>query len=163
MGVNPKIIKEITEGVLSGASGIIEALPSTEKKSQLKNELTKIVTESLNKSDSLKAEVLKTEMNGNWLQRSWRPIIMLSFGFVILSIYFILPVIDIWIDEPDLTKFYRGFKDHQGFWDLVYIGMGGFIAGRSVEKVATTVTKNIDLPFVRKKDRKNIIDADDRS
>lgn len=161
MGVSPKIIKEITEGVLSGASGIIEALPSTEKKSQLKNELTKVVTDSLNKSDSLKAEVLKTEMNGNWLQRSWRPITMLCLVFVILSIYFLLPLIDIWVDNEALTTFYKGFKDHQGFWDLVYIGMGGFIAGRSIEKTASIVTKNIDLPFIRKKDRKDKYNGDD--
>ena len=41
--------------------------------------------------------------------------------------------------------------------EIIKFGMGGYIVGRSVEKVADKVTKNIDLPFIRKKERKNLI------
>ena len=36
------------------------------------------------------------------------------------------------------------------------IDTGGYVVGRSVEKVATTVTKNVDMPFLKKKNRSNI-------
>ncbi len=37
-------------------------------------------------------DVLLAELNGNKLQRSWRPIIMLAFGFVVVYEYFISKV-----------------------------------------------------------------------
>lgn len=42
------------------------------------------------------------------------------------------------------------------FWELLKLGLGGYVIGRSAEKIANSVTKNVDLPFLRKKDRKDV-------
>ena len=139
---NIKIIKEAVEGVLSGASGIIDSLPSNDKKQQAKNELSLIVTNALNEALSTQADVIKTEMNGNLLQRSWRPLLMLTFGFILVCKWFG------WTD----ANIPEGLE--MKLMDIVQLGLGGFIVGRSVEKVTDRVTKNIDVSFLKKKDRK---------
>ena len=37
--------------------------------------------------------------------------------------------------------------------DIIKLGIGGYVVSRGVEKVADTVTKNIDIPFLKKKNR----------
>ena len=140
---NIKIIKEAVEGVLSGASGIIDSLPSNEKKQSAKNELSGIVLSELNNALESQEEVLKAEINGNWLQRSWRPLIMLGFGFIVMYSKFIAPAFGLPNTELNVE-----------FWDLLQLGIGGYVVGRSVEKIAHSVTKNIDVSFLKKKNRK---------
>ncbi|HAY88144.1 MAG TPA: hypothetical protein DCY51_01725 [Bacteroidetes bacterium] len=154
-------IKQAAEGILNPASKLIDNLHvSDDEKSSKKAELTKIVMDNLSSLTIQQAKVLQTEMSGNWLQRSWRPLLMLSFGVIIVSVYFLMPFVDIFVDNPELTAFYTNFKDEVGFWSLLKIGMGGYIAGRSTEKVAEVVTKNIDMTFLKKKDRKKGIEDD---
>jgi len=62
---------------------------------------------------------LRNETNGNWLQRSWRPIIMLLFGGLIVTSAFIQ------------LQFNQVPAE---FWGLMKLGIGGYIAGRTVEK-----------------------------
>ncbi|MGB0881881.1 MAG: 3TM-type holin [Vicingaceae bacterium] len=140
---NSKIIKETIEGVLNGASGIIDSLPSNDKKHAAKNELTGIVLNNLTKALDVQRDTLVTEMKGNWLQKSWRPILMLCFGFIVMYSKFIAPAFG--LSNANL--------EHE-FWTLLELGIGGYVIGRSVEKIGENVTKNIDLSFLKKKDRK---------
>tara|TARA_R110000851_G_C12884368_1_gene546403 strand:- start:58 stop:456 length:399 start_codon:yes stop_codon:yes gene_type:complete len=62
------------------------------------------------------------------LARNWRPITMLVFVLIILNNYLIYPYIQLFGGTavqlpipPDM-------------WDLLKLGIGGYIAGRSVEK-----------------------------
>lgn len=139
---NIKIIKEAVEGVLSGASGIIDSLPSNEKKQEAKNELSAIVLDALTKVASSQEEVIKKEMGGNWLQKSWRPLLMLTFGTILVCKWF--GFTDSTIPEDLELK----------LMDIVQLGLGGYVVGRSVEKVTDKVTKNIDISFLKKKNRK---------
>lgn len=41
------------------------------------------------------------------------------------------------------------------FWSLLEIGIGGYVIGRSVEKITDKVTDKIDLSFMKKKNRTN--------
>ena len=60
----------------------------------------------------------------------------------------ILIVIGAFVDIPYLA-------DSSPFWTLLKIGLGGYVIGRSAEKISDNVTKNADLSMLRKKDRKN--------
>ena len=62
---------------------------------------------------------LRNETSGNWLQRSWRPILMLLFGCLIVTSAF-MPL--------------HFNQVPAKFWDLMMLGIGGYIAGRTVEK-----------------------------
>lgn len=95
-------------------------LPSRQKK-QLESELSQMIYTLEERIASEQAVVLREEARGNWLQRSWRPLVMLTFAFIIL--------IGIFTDLPLLA-------DTSRFWDLLEIGLGGYLIGRSGEKIA---------------------------
>lgn len=131
-------------GDITGAVGnALDAnLTNEDEKLAKKNELTEILTTKISEVISFQRDILVTELNGNGLQRNWRPIVMLAFAFIVVYRYFIAPVFHLeLIDMPEK------------FWSLLELGMGGYVIGRSVEKVADTLTKNIDLPFLKRKDR----------
>lgn len=131
--------KDMADSLGSAIDGIAT---SEEEKLKAKNELTTIVMDHLVSFQQTVSTVLLAEMNGNWLQRSWRPIIMLAFGFIIIYRYFISPVFG-----------FTAIEMPERFWDLLEFGMGGYVIGRSVEKVADTVVKNVDISFLKKKNR----------
>lgn len=136
--------------VLEDAGKVIDGLStSNEEKSAAKNELSRIVLDSLNRLNDAQRDVLVAEIQGNKLQRTWRPVVMLTFAFIVAFHYFFYPIARAFNPElPDLPPLL------DKFWTLLEIGIGGYVIGRSVEKTAVTVTKNVDVSFLRKKDRK---------
>ncbi|WP_339859112.1 3TM-type holin [Pseudohongiella acticola] len=70
------------------------------------------------------AKVIMAEAQGeSWLQRSWRPIAMLTF--------LVLVVCD--------SFGFLAFRLSDEAWDLLKIGIGGYVVGRSGEKIAPHV------------------------
>ena len=104
------------KGIVETVAGVIERLSisSTEKK-RLKQELETLLVDYEREHLQVQSGVLRSEAQGNWLQPSWRPVIMLAFAVVILAGMF--------TDLPLL-------EDTSRFWDLLEIGLGGYIVGR---------------------------------
>lgn len=129
------IFKSIAE-ILKPASDIVdEVITSKEEKLQVKNQLETIknqmaikMLEYETKLYEAQAKIIHSETVGSWLQRSWRPIIMLMFGFIIVYEYFISSVLG--LPKANLPV---------DFWDLLKIGFGGYVVGRSAEKIAPHV------------------------
>lgn len=109
------------KGIVETVAGVIErlSLSSTEKK-RLKQELETLLVDYEREHLQVQSGVLRNEAQGNWLQRSWRPVIMLAFAVVIL--------VGMFTDLPML-------EDTSRFWDLLEIGIGGYVIGRSAEKI----------------------------
>jgi hypothetical protein len=83
----------------------------------------------------MQTDIIIAEAKGNWLQRSWRPILMLSFGFIVIYTKFIsqlAPQLITPVLEPE-------------FWSLLKLGIGGYVIGRSGEKIAATVANKITI------------------
>jgi len=73
-----------------------------------------------------KSSIIIAEAQGNsWMQRSWRPITMLTFLALVVADSFG------WLPNP-LAK---------EAWTLLQIGLGGYVTGRSLEKLAPKVTE----------------------
>ena len=76
------------------------------------------------------ASVIKAEAQGEeWLQRSWRPLVMLVFTALIVCR---------WMGwaSPDLSEALE-----LKLLGIVQLGIGGYIASRGVEKVAATIRR----------------------
>lgn len=116
-------------------------ITNDDEKSKAKKELAEVVLKSLNEVANVQGEVIKKEMEGNFLQKSWRPLLMLTFGTILVCKWF------------GLTDGNIDYELELKLMDIVQLGLGGYVVGRSVEKVAGTVTANIDMPFLKKKDR----------
>lgn len=67
-------------------------------------------------------QIITAEANGNWLQRSWRPLMMMIFTALIVSRWFG------WT-APNLSE-----AEYEHLWSIVELGIGGYVIGRSVEK-----------------------------
>jgi hypothetical protein len=74
------------------------------------------------------AEIVKAEAQSqHWLAACWRPILMLTFGGLIVAR---------WLgwSAPNITE-----AEVLKLWDIVQLGLGGYVIGRSVEKVVPAI------------------------
>jgi hypothetical protein len=125
-----KILGWFTGGVVKEVGNVIDKLfTSEEERIKAKNEVFKVLQEQQLELQKLQTEVILAEANGNWLQRSWRPILMLAFGFIVIYVKFIAPLFSLPI--PPLEN---------EFWNLLQLGVGGYVVGRSAEKIAGNIT-----------------------
>jgi hypothetical protein len=121
-----KIINWFSTGVIGEINKVIDNLfTSDEERMHAKNEMLKILKEQQLELQRLQTEIIVAEANGNWLQRSWRPILMLAFGFIVIYVKFLAPLFDFKIPELE-----------NEFWNLLQIGIGGYVIGRTGEKIA---------------------------
>lgn len=71
-----------------------------------------------------RVEIVKTEAaSEHWLAANWRPILMLTFGALIVARWFG------WA-APNLSE-----AEYLKLWDIVQLGLGGYVIGRSAEKI----------------------------
>jgi len=125
-----KILEFLGGNVIKEIGGIIDNLFTTdEERLEAKNKIFKVIQEKELELQKMQTDIIIAEAKGNWLQRSWRPILMLSFGFIVIYVKFLAPLFDLTI--PPLEN---------EFWDLLQIGIGGYVVGRSAEKIAKSVT-----------------------
>lgn len=75
--------------------------------------------------------VIVAEASGNWLQRSWRPLMMLTFTVLIVAR---------WMGwtAPNLAP-----AEYDHLWSIVQLGIGGYVIGRSAEKVAPAIVEAV--------------------
>lgn len=77
---------------------------------------------------SARAEIVKTEAaSSHWLAANWRPLTMLTFAGLIVARWFG------WA-APNLSE-----AEYLKLWSIVEFGLGGYVVGRSVEKIAPSV------------------------
>jgi hypothetical protein len=120
--------------IFEPAAKLIDSVhTSTEEKLQLKNTLETIQNEMHSKVLEYETQLLKSktdiitaEAGGqSWLQRSWRPITMLTFLALVVFDSFG------WLANPLAVE----------AWTLLQIGLGGYVTGRSLEKITDKVKK----------------------
>jgi hypothetical protein len=111
--------------VLGIGSKLIDRLwPDKEKADAAKLELFRMqqsgeLQEFIGKSEIIKAEAASS----NWLAASWRPITMLTFVALIVARWF-------GFAAPNLSP-----EEYIKLWDIVELGLGGYVIGRSAEKI----------------------------
>lgn len=93
----------------------------------------------------LEAEIVKArqatlvaEIQGqSWMQRNWRPFTMMSFVAIIVNNFILFPYLKAFgVEEATLLQI------PEGMWTLLQIGVGGYIVGRSGEKIVQNLAAN---------------------
>jgi len=112
-------------------SGLDKLFTSKEEKILAENAIKQILVQKQLELQKMQTEIIVSESNGNWLQRSWRPILMLAFGFIVIYVKFLAPLFDFRIPELE-----------NEFWNLLQLGIGGYVVGRSAEKISKNITIN---------------------
>lgn len=117
------------EALLGIGSKLIDRLiPDEGAKDAARAELMKMVQEGELRELSARTEVITAEAKSeSWLAQSWRPITMLVFTALIVARW--LGWSAPGITEPEVLK----------LWDIVELGLGGYVIGRTAEKIAPTI------------------------
>ena len=68
----------------------------------------------------------------SWITSNWRPLLMLVFGGLVVSRWFGLGVAAIPLEIEEQL------------WTIIKIGIGGYVGGRSIEKIASVVGEVMD-------------------
>lgn len=70
------------------------------------------------------AKIIETEAKGGFLQRNWRPLMMLTFAGLMVAHWF-------GFTAPNIPE-----SVQNSLLNIIMIGIGGYTVGRSAEKVA---------------------------
>lgn len=87
-------------------------------------------------TEQIKAQssVIVAEAKGDsWLQRNWRPMLMTLFGFIVFNNYVLYPYLSLFWEQAPVLEI------PGPLWGLLKIGVGGYVVGRSSEKIVDKV------------------------
>lgn len=117
--------------ILGIGSQLIDRLwPDEEKKAQAKLALMEMAQKGELQELAARAEIVKAEASSeHWLAANWRPILMLTFGALIVARWF-------GYAAPELSE-----AEYLKLWSIVELGIGGYVIGRSAEKIIPGVAE----------------------
>ena len=124
----------IGKAVDKGLDVVDQIVEDKDQAARLKTEIrTQIEAQAHSERQALikeQGKIVGLEVQGeSWLQRNWRPLLMLSVVAIVVNNYIIYPYLSLFgvpatsLDLPDRL------------WSLMQIGVGGYVAGRSGEKI----------------------------
>jgi len=133
---------------------IDKLIPDPTLKAKLKAEITtKVISHKDQIIDAQRRVVLQELAVDSVLTRSWRPILMFLIMVLLLVYGLVLPFADLFADSP--IAFKPRWQDiPDGLWNLLSLGLGGYIGGRSLEKIVNTLKRPSSGPPSIKKFRR---------
>jgi hypothetical protein len=101
-----------------------DVVEDKDEANKLKFQIQKQLLESKSGELEAQAKIVLAEAQGSWLQRNWRPMLMVTFAGLVVAHWFGLTASNI----PESVQ--------NSLLNIVMVGVGGYVAGRSAEKVA---------------------------
>ena len=104
--------------------------PDAEARQKAEAEINAALIARAGELERAASDIVVTEAQSeHWLTASWRPIVMLTFTALIVARW-------LGYSAPGITE-----AEALRLWSIVEIGLGGYVIGRSVEKVAPQVAE----------------------
>jgi hypothetical protein len=141
--MNPLLIPVIGD-LFKGIFDVVDSVHTSEEeklnmKQQIFNAQAALYSKVLDFETRLseaQAKIIEAEAQSeNWLAANWRPLVMLIFTGLIVNkwtgLFTLLGLPPVYI-EPEIEK---------ELWMVIQIGLGGYVAGRSLEKIAPAVAE----------------------
>jgi len=132
----------LIEKLIDPISTILDkVVPDADTKAKLAHEIATLADTQSHEEimagiDQAKAVIVAEANSDSWIAKNWRPLTMLVFTFIVANNYILYPYLSLfWADAPELEL-------PVYLWDLLKIGLGGYVVGRSAEKVATNWKAN---------------------
>lgn len=131
-------VTDLIAGIFKPAAELIDELhTSEEERLQAKNHLLNVQAAAMQKVFEYETEIIEAKgkiihaeaSSKHWLSANWRPITMLTFLGLVVARWF-------GYSAEGLTQ-----EDYDALYNLISIGIGGYIIGRSGEKIAETMKR----------------------
>jgi hypothetical protein len=113
---------------------IKRTIPDPEAQAKAQADLAMAISENAERINLAGAEIVKAEAQGeSWLQKSWRPITMLTFLAIIVARM-------LGFTAPGISE-----AEYLALWNMMELGIIGYVISRGAEKtlpnVASILTK----------------------
>lgn len=106
--------------------------PDPEQRAKAEQDMTLALLQHQEQIEQAAAKIINTEAaSTHWLAANWRPLTMLVFVGLIVARWFG------WA-APNLSE-----AEYIKLWSIVEFGLGGYVVGRSVEKIAPSIAEAI--------------------
>lgn len=135
-GFLSKILGTGAKETIDSIGNAIDRIDKSDEKLELqlkyKQLLMEIEGSYLNYENKLldsQTKIIDSEAKGeSWLQRNWRSMLMVICMFIIANNYVLVPYLHLPLTVLD-----------ERIWNLMELGVGGYVAGRSLEKISEKI------------------------
>jgi hypothetical protein len=104
--------------------------PDPAEKAKAEAEMMRQLLAAQSELEQAASRIIQTEAaSQHWLAANWRPLTMLTFVVLIVARWFG------WA-APNLSE-----AEYIKLWSIVEFGLGGYVVGRSVEKIAPSIAQ----------------------
>ena len=113
-------------GILAPILGDVvkNLFPNPEAAAKAQGEVTMALLAKSSELEAAAASIVAAEAKSDhWLTSTWRPIVMLTFTGLIVARW-------LGFSAPGITE-----AEVLKLWDIVQLGLGGYVIGRSAEKI----------------------------
>lgn len=111
---------------------VTKIIPDADKSKEVEKEVKLALLEHTDSLESLRGQIVLAEAKSqNFLTASWRPLLMLIAIAIIAVNYLVFPIVGIFY--PEIAEHTLVLPDQ--LWNLLTLGVGGYIVGRSGEKM----------------------------
>lgn len=123
------IVASLGGKLLDGIFGTVdEMVEDKDLANQIKAKLQTKVLGIVQTEIKAARDIIVAEINsGSWLAANWRPLLMVLFGVIIANNFIIVPIFN--TPSADIPP---------DMWDLLKLGVGGYVVGRTAEKSLKT-------------------------
>ena len=106
------------------SKGLDRLFPDPTEKAKAESEMMNQFMQDIDKLNIAAAQIIQQEAaSSHWLAANWRPLTMVVFVMLIVARWF-------GFTAPNLAP-----EEYIKLWDIVELGLGGYVIGRSVEKI----------------------------
>ena len=145
-------VLEFIGGIFKPAADLIDNVhTSDEERLELKKQLDEISAGVQMKMIELEHKVLEYEtkvleaqksvvvaeaQGKSWIQRNWRPVLMMVIVVIVANNYVLFPYLSLFTDKVTMLVL------PEELFTLLSVGVGGYVVGRSGEKIAQSLRKS---------------------
>jgi hypothetical protein len=129
-------VVELIAGIFKPAAELVDDLhTSTEEKLDAKARLLDVQAAAMQQAFEYERNLIDAQskivnseaQSEHWIVAAWRPIVMLTFAALVVARF-------LGYAAEGMTE-----SDYENLWTLLQIGLGGYVVGRSAEKIAKTM------------------------
>lgn len=115
---------------------IEKIFPNPAEQERAKAEMLTAMNKANQAEWAAKSEVVVAEVKGeSWMQRNWRPLLMMVFIALIINNYILVPYLVAFGVPVNMLPL------PPEMWTLLTVGVGGYIVGRSGEKIYKSINE----------------------
>ncbi len=108
-----------------------KVIPDSDKRAEIERETKLALLEHTDSLEKIRGEIILAEAKSeSWITSAWRPLLMMVAISIIAMNYLFFPVLGIVF--PSVLENTLELPDQ--LWNLLTLGVGGYIVGRSGEK-----------------------------